>query len=101
MMYQCVHCKVTYHHDQSYKHNVYDCPRVKGKTMKAWLIGLLALSMVGLTGCDVLKNLLPQDKYPVNANKVELIFYQGDKVFKYQCEVNLETKALSDCREVK
>lgn len=101
MIYQCVYCKATYNHDQSYKHNAYDCPKVRGKAMKAGLIGLLALCLVGLTGCDTLRSLLPQEKMPSGVDKVELILYKGTQTFHYECQVDITKNALTDCQEVK
>lgn len=100
MIYQCVYCKATYNHDQSYKHNAYDCPKLKGKSMKYALAMVLTVCLVGLTGCEALKNLLPQDKFPTNVDRVELVLHQGDRAYRYQCSINTETKALTDCREV-
>lgn len=101
MTYQCIYCKARYDHDQSYQHNAYQCPKQQGAKMKAGLIGLLAIAMVSVTGCDTLKNLLPQDKFPTDVDKIELALYKGEKVYRYQCLLNTETKALTDCQEVK
>ena len=100
MVYQCIYCKASYEHSQSYKHNAYDCPKQKGKRMKAGLIAVLVLSLAGLTGCEAIQSLLPKDNYPAGVDRAELQFYKGDKVYKYVCLVNADTKALTDCREV-
>lgn len=68
--------------------------------MKFALATVLTVCLIGLTGCEVLKNLLPQDKFPTNVDRVELILHQGDRAYRYQCSINTETKALTDCREV-
>lgn len=100
MTYQCIYCKAQYAHAESYKHNAYQCPKRKGVRMKAGLVGLLVVSLVGLTGCEMLKDLLPKDRFPNDVNKVELAIYSKDKVYKYECVLNTDTKALTDCREV-
>lgn len=100
MVYQCVYCKATYDHDSSYKHNAYDCPKVRRSKMKASLIGLIIVCMIGLSGCQMLKDLLPKEQFADGATRAELQLYVKDKVYKYICTVNPESKALADCREV-
>lgn len=98
MTYQCIYCKASYNHDSSYKHNAYDCPRVKRG--RGALAIILSICLVGLTGCEALQSLLPKPEYPANADRAEVQFYKGDKVYKFVCTVNVTTKALTDCREV-
>lgn len=100
MTYQCVYCKAAYDHDQSYRHNAYDCPKVKGKTMKHMMSVVLVGCLVGLSGCEALKDILPKDEYPAGSTRAEMQLYMGDKVYKYSCTVNPDTKSLTDCREV-
>jgi hypothetical protein len=100
MRYQCLYCKASYNHDQSYQHNAYDCPKVRGKGMKKALSVLLIGCLVALSGCETIKGLLPKDEYPVDVTRAELQMYTKDKVYKYVCTINPETKSLTDCREV-
>lgn len=99
MVYRCVYCKAQYEHSKSYSHNSYECPKVRKKA-KAGIVAVLVLSMLGLTGCEAIKGLLPKEELPAQANRAELQVYVGDKVYKYVCGVNPETKALVDCKEV-
>lgn len=99
MKYQCIYCKATYDHAGSYSHNVYKCPKM-AKRVKAGLVGVLAICLIGLTGCEALKELLPKSEYPAGADRAELQLYKGGQVYKYICAVNTETKALTDCVEV-
>jgi DNA-directed RNA polymerase subunit RPC12/RpoP len=100
MSYQCIYCKASYNHDQSYKHNAYDCPRVRGKGMKKALSVLLIGCLIALSGCEAIKGLLSKDEYPAGSNRAELTIHDGETVHKYNCIVNRELKSLTDCVEV-
>lgn len=69
--------------------------------MKSILIGLLVVTLLTATGCEMLKGLMAQEKYPQGAESAELLLYRGTQVFKYKCNINLEAKTLTDCQEVK
>lgn len=98
-MYRCVYCKAQYEHSEPYSHNSYECPKLKRKA-KASIAAVLVLSMLGLTGCEAIKGLLPKETLPEQANRAELQVYVGNKAYKYVCGINPETKALTDCVEV-
>lgn len=98
MLYKCVYCKAQYEHDKSYSHNSYQCPKRKG--LKASITAVLVLSMLGLTGCEAIKSLLPKSTLPDNVDRAELVVYIGEKSYKYVCSLSEDKKSLADCVEV-
>lgn len=101
MVYQCIYCKASYEHSQSYKHNAYDCPKQKGKAMKASMVAVLSLCMAGLTGCEYLDKYFPKQSVTQGGDKANITVFKGDKSFTYSCDIDTVSGKFTNCAEVK
>lgn len=99
MVYRCVYCKAQYEHSKSYSHNSYECPKVRKKA-KAGIAAVLVACLLGLTGCEAIKGLMPKSTLPDNVDRAELVVYIGEKSYKYVCSLSEDKKSLADCVEV-
>ena len=101
MIYQCVYCKASYDHDQSYKHNAYDCPKVRGKGMKKALIGALVVCLIGLSGCDAIDKYLNGSPTLEGAQDADIVLYKNGVQYKYRCKIDEVAEKFTNCTEVK
>ncbi len=64
----------------------------------------LAVILTGtllLTGCEAISNLLPKVPVPPGATTADLVIHVGGVDYKYICQIDNATKALTNCTEVK
>lgn len=101
MVYQCIYCKASYEHSQSYKHNAYDCPKQKGKAMKASIAIVLSVCLVGLTGCEYLDKLIPKQSVVEGGEKANITIFKDGKGFVYNCDIDRVAGKFINCVEVK
>jgi len=98
-MYQCVYCKASYDHAGSYKHNAYECPRVK-RTGKAGLAVMVLFMLATLQGCEWIKGMTNPTLDLVGSDKAEITIYKVDKSYKFKCDVDVISSRLVNCQEV-
>lgn len=63
----------------------------------------LAILTLGLSlmGCEGISNLLPKEPIPTGATTADLVIHAGGVGYKYICQIDNATKALTNCTEVK
>jgi hypothetical protein len=69
--------------------------------MKAGLIGVLVLSLVGLSGCELIDKYITPQKILTGGDRAEITVYKGSVATKYTCGLDLVSEKFVDCVEVK
>ena len=64
-------------------------------------LAVILTGILVLTGCEAISNLLPKAAIPTGATTADLVIHANGVDTKYTCDINVTTKALINCTEVK